>query len=122
MKNVYYSADKYSQEDLSDFATNIKEDRSDMDLLFQCLLEWGLPLSLPHSSEQVGNCTIHDYNNGDLIACFEKDIPEDVIRTIAGKKPLRAVFRDNGFEDDSSKINVEEIFKLLAPSTTIKVI
>ncbi len=122
MKNVYYSADKYSQEDLSDFATNIKEDRSDKDLLFQCLLEWGLPLSLPYSSEQVGGCTIHNYNNGDLIACFEKDIPEDVIRTIAGKKPLRAVFRDNGFEDDSSKINVEEIFKLLAPSTTIKVI
>ncbi len=122
MKNVYYSADKYSQEDLSDYATNIKEDRTDLDLLFQCLLEWGLPLSLPHCSESIGGYTIHNYNNGDLIACFEKDIPEEVIRTIARQQPLRAVFRDNGFTDDASKINVEETFKLLAPATSIKVI
>ena len=102
--------------------SNIKEDRTDLDLLFGCLLEWGLPLSLPYSSETIDGCTVHNYNDGDLIACFDENVPESVVKTIAKKKPLRAVFRDSSFEDSPSKINVGEIFKLLAPETRVKVI
>lgn len=122
MKNVYYSADEITQTTLDDMLSNIKEDRTDLDLLFGCLLEWGLPLSLPYSSEQIEGCTVHDYNDGDLIACFDSNVPESVIRAIAKKQPLRAVFRDSSFADSPSKINVTEIFKMLAPDTRIKVI
>lgn len=122
MNDVYYSANEYSQNLLSMMESNIKEDRTDLDLLFGCLLEWGLPLSLPYSSEAIEGCTVHNYNDGDLIACFDENVPESVIKTIAKKKPLRAVFRDSSFEDSPSKINVGEIFKLLAPETSVKVI
>lgn len=122
MKDVYYSADEITQTSLDDMLSNIKDDRTDLDLLFGCLLEWGLPLSLPCSSEQIEGCTIHDYNDGDLIACFDSNVPESVIRAIAKKQPLRAVFRDSSFADSPSKINVTEIFKMLAPDTRIKVI
>lgn len=93
-----------------------------LDLLFGCLLEWGLPLSLPYTSEEIKGCTVHDYNDGDLIACFDENVPESVIKEIAKRKPLRAVFRDSCFKDSPSKINVGEIFKMLAPDTRIKVI
>ena len=122
MNDVYYSANEYSQDLLSMMESNIKEDRTDLDLLFGCLLEWGLPLSLPYSSETIEGCTVHNYNDGDLIACFDENVPESVIKTIAKKKPLRAVFRDSSFENSPSKINVGEIFKLLAPETRVKVI
>lgn len=122
MKDVYYSADEYSQESIDLFESNIKEDRNDLDLLFGCLLEWGLPLSLPYSSEEIGGCTVHNYNDGDLIACFNDNVPDSVIKEIANKKPLRAVFRDSCFENSPSKINVGEIFKLLSPDTRVKVI
>lgn len=122
MKEVYYSAGDYSQEMLSKLESNIKSDRSDLDLLFGCLLEWGLPLSLPYSKEQIEGCTVHDYNQGDLIACFNENIPESVIKEIAKKKPLRAVFRDSSFAGSPEKINVGEIFKLMAPDTRVKVI
>ena len=92
-----------------------------MDLLYGCLLEWGLPLSLPQKTEQIEGCTIHTVNDGDLIACFDNDIPESVIRVIAKRKPLRVVFRDSSFAS-SPAINVEEIFKLIAPGTSVKVI
>lgn len=122
MTDVYYSPAEYSQDLLSMLESNIKADRSDLDLLFGCLLEWGLPLSLPYSSEQVDGYTIHNYNDGDLIACFDENIPESVIKEIARKQPLRAVFRDSSFADSPSKINVGEIFKLIAPDTRVKVI
>ena len=122
MKDVYYSAGDYSQEMLSKLESNIKSDRSDLDLLFGCLLEWGLPLSLPYSEEQIEGCTVHNYNQGDLIACFNENIPESVIKEIAKKKPLRAVFRDSSFAGSPEKINVGEIFKLMAPDTRVKVI
>ena len=122
MNDVYYSPEEYTQNLLSTMESHIKSDRNDLDLLFSCLLEWGLPLSLPYSSEQIETCMVHNYNNGDLIACFDKDIPDTIIKTIARKKPLRAVFRDSSFADSPSKINVGEIFKLLSPNTTIKVI
>ena len=122
MKDVYYSAGEYSQDMLDSLVSNIKEDRTDLDLLYGCLLEWGVELSLPHTSETIDNVTVHTVNNGDLIACFDANIPESAIRTIAKRQPLRAVFRDSSFASTPQKINVEEIFKLLSPTTTVKVI
>ena len=115
MKDVYYAADEYKQSDLFDMVSNIKDDRTDLDLLFGCLLDWGLPLSMPYTSEKIAGCTVHTYNNGDLIACFDENIPESVVKEIARRKPLRAVFRDSGFASSPSKINVFEIFKLYMP-------
>lgn len=122
MKDVYYAAGEIKQQNLMDMLSNIKEDRTDLDLLFGCLLEWGLPLSMPYKSEDIEGCTVHTYNDGDLIACFNDNIPESVIKEIARRKPLRAVFRDAGFASSPAKINVTEIFKLLAPDTRVKVI
>lgn len=122
MKDVYYSADEYEQDNLFNMISNIKEDRTDLDLLFGCLLEWGIPISMPYTSEQVEGCTVHTYNDGDLIACFDENVPETLIKEIAKRKPLRAVFRDSSFADSPSKINVFEIFKLLSPDTSVRVI
>ena len=115
MKDVYYAADEYDQRNLLDMMSNIKDDRTDLDLLFGCLLEWGLPLSMPYTSEQIEGCTVHTYNDGDLIACFDENIPESVVKEIAKRKPLRAVFRDSSFASSPAKINVFEIFKLYMP-------
>ena len=122
MNDVYYGVNDYNQGMLSLLESNIKSDRTDLDLLFGCLLEWGLPLSLPYSSETLEGYTVHNYNDGDLIACFDENVPESVIKAIAKKKPLRAVFRDSSFANSPSKINVGEIFKMLAPDTRVKVI
>ena len=115
MKDVYYAPDDYDQVMLAGLESNIKEDRTDLDLLFGCLIDWGLPLSLPYKSEQIDGCTVHTYNDGDLIACFDTNIPESVVKEIAKRKPLRAVFRDSGFASSPEKINVFEIFKLYMP-------
>ena len=115
MKDVYYAPDDYDQGMLAAMESNIKDDRADLDLLFGCLIDWGLPLSLPYKSEQLGGCTVHTYNDGDLIACFDANIPESVVKEIAQRKPLRAVFRDSGFASSPEKINVFEIFKLYMP-------
>ena len=115
MKDVYYAPDDYDQGMLAGLESNIKEDRTDLDLLFGCLIDWGLPLSLPYSSEKIDGCTVHTYNDGDLIACFDANIPESVVKEIAKRKPLRAVFRDSGFASSPEKINVFEIFKLYMP-------
>ena len=122
MNNVYYTAGDYTQDILALLESNVKSDRTDLDLLFGCVLEWGLPLSMPYKSERIGRCTIHDYNDGDLIACFDEGISNEGIREIALRKPLRAVFRDSCFNDSPAKINVGEIFKMLSPDTRIKVI
>lgn len=122
MNDVYYAADRYDQGMLAALESNVKEDRTDLDLLFGCLLEWGLPLSLPYTSEVIDGFTIHTYNDGDLIACFDENISNEVVKTIAKRQPLRAVFRDNSFANSPAKINVGEVFKLLAPDTRIKVI
>ena len=115
MKDVYYAPDDYDQGMLAGLESNIKDDRTDLDLLFGCLIDWGLPLSLPYKSEQIDGCTVHTYNDGDLIACFDANIPESVVKEIAKRKPLRAVFRDSGFASSPEKINVFEIFKLYMP-------
>lgn len=115
MKDVYYAADEYDQHNLLDMVSNIKDDRTDLDLMFGCLLDWGLPLSMPYTSEQMGGYTVHTYNDGDLIACFDANVPESVVKAIAKRKPFRAVFRDSSFASSPEKINVFEIFKLYMP-------
>ena len=115
MKDVYYAPEDYDQGMLAGLESNIKDDRSDLDLLFGCLIEWGLPLSLPYKSEKIDGCTVHTYNDGDLIACFDANIPESVVKEIAKRRPLRAVFRDSGFASSPEKINVLEIFKAYMP-------
>ena len=115
MKDVYYAPDDYDQGMLAGLKSNIKDDRTDLDLLFGCLIDWGLPLSLPYKSEQIDGCTVHTYNDGDLIACFDANVPESVVKEIAKRKPLRAVFRDSGFASSPEKINMFEIFKLYMP-------
>ena len=115
MKDVYYAPDDYDQGMLAGLESNIKDDRTDLDLLFGCLIDWGLPLSMPYKSEKIDGCTVHTYNDGDLIACFDTNIPESVVKEIAQRKPLRAVFRDSGFASSPEKINVFEIFKLYMP-------
>lgn len=115
MKDVYYAPDDYDQGMLAGLESNIKDDRTDLDLLFGCLIDWGLPLSLPYKSEKIDGCTVHTYNDGDLIACFDANIPESVVKEIAKRRPLRAVFRDSGFASSPEKINVFEIFKLYMP-------
>ena len=122
MNDVYYAAGDYTQDLLTMLESNVKSDRTDLDLLFGCLLEWGLPLSMPYQSEKIEGCTVHTYNDGDLIACFDENIPNTVIKEIAQRQPLRAVFRDSSFNGSPAKINVGEIFKMLAPDTRVKVI
>ena len=122
MKDVYYSAGEISQQDLVEQISNIRDGRTDLDLLFGCLVDWGVSLSLPIKTETIEGVKVHNVNDGDLVACFSEQIPEAAIRQIAAAKPLRAVFRDSSFENDSAKINVTEIFKTISPNTTIKVI
>lgn len=125
MKDVYYSPNETSQDLLSTLESNIKEDRTPLDLLFACLIDWGVELSLPLKTETIDGVEVHTVNDGDtpdLIACFAQNIPEAVIRKIAARHPLRAVFRDSSFADSPSKINVTEIFKTFSPNTTIKVL
>jgi len=122
MKDVYYSAAEYSQETIEGLIDNVKEDRTDLDLLYQVLINWGLPLDLKHEMEEIDGYTIHTVDTDALIACFEPNIPESVMRKIAEKKPLRAVFRDGSFRDSPSKLNIEGIFKTIAPDTKIRVI
>ena len=122
MTDVYYSPGSTTQEMLAGMESNIKPHRTDLDLLYACLLDWALPLSMPHTHEIIDGRTVHTYNDGDLIACFDDHINETVIKTIAERKPLRVVFRDSGFTSSPEKISVFEIFKMLAPKTKVKVI
>lgn len=122
MKDIYYSAAEYSQETIEGLVDNVKEDRTDRDLLYQVLINWGLPLDLRHDMEEIDGFTIHIVDTDALIACFEPNIPESVMREIAGKKPLRAVFRDGSFRSSPGKLNIEGIFKTIAPDTKLRVI
>ncbi|MRG27762.1 site-specific DNA-methyltransferase [Laceyella tengchongensis] len=122
MKDVYYTPDKLGQGDLLDLASNIKEERTGEDLLIQVMLECGLELSLPMETKQIEGKTVHYVAGNSLVACFDEDVPESVIKKIAEDKPLRVVFRDSSFKDDSARINVEELFKMLSPGTEIQVL
>ncbi|MBG9794536.1 DNA methylase [Paenibacillus dendritiformis] len=122
MKDVYYAPDKLKQGDIFDLASNIKEDRTGEDLLIQVMLELGLELSLPMETKQLEGKIVHYVAGNSLIACFEDNVPESVMKQIAAEHPLRVVFRDSSFEDDSARINVEELFKMLSPGTEIQVL
>ena len=122
MKDVYYSAGEYNQQMLLNLESNIKEDRNDMDLLYGVLLDWGVPLSLPHTTETIEGKRVHFVNEDNLVACFEESVSEAVVREIAKRKPERVVFRDSSFSSSPEKINVTEIFKTLSPDTSVKVI
>jgi len=98
---------------------NTKEDRTDLDLLFGCLVDWGLELDKPYTTKVINSHKVHIYNDGDLVACFEKDLDMKTIDEIA---KLRVVFSDNSFVDSATKINVAEHFKMIAPDTDIKII
>jgi len=122
MKNVYYSAAEYSQETIEGLVDNVRPDRTDLDLLYQIVIDWGLPLDLPHEIAEIDGFHIHIVDGNALIACFDANIPESVMRKIAEKKPLRAVFRDGSFRSSPGKLNIEGIFKMIAPDTTLRVI
>ena len=122
MKDVYYHPTELEQQSLLDMVSNIKDDRTDMDLLYACLLDWGVELHLPHTSQVIDGCTVHNVDNGALMACFHADVPDSVVRAMAAQHPVRAVFRDSAFASDDAKINVTEIFKNISPDTQVKVI
>ncbi len=111
MKDVYFAPKDLTQDLLSGLEDNIKEDRTDLDLLFDCMLRWGVELSLPLSSKKVVACTIHNVNDGDLVACFDGTITDEVIDAIAEMSPLRVVFRDSSFTEAAQKMNLFELFK-----------
>jgi len=122
MKEVFYTPDTVSQDLLSDQVNNIREDRTAEDLLFQVLLDWGVDLALPIAKEAIAGKTVYFVDGNALAACFDEGVSEDFVKLLAKREPLRAVFRDAGFATDSVKINVEQIFKLMSPSTEVKTI
>jgi len=124
MQDVYYTPDKVRQETLLDAVDNIKHDRVAEDLLFQVLLDWGVDIGLPIFRETISEKNVYFVNQDrpDLAACFDRGVTEALVKQIAARHPLRAVFRDSGFSSDSVKINVEQIFKLLSPATDVRVI
>lgn len=121
-KDVSARPDQFIQGELFDSVSNIKEGRTGLDLLFQVMLTWGMELSLAIDLKKVAGAEIYDVDQGSLMACFEDDISEEVIRHIAQAQPLRAVFRDSSFANSADKINVSEIFKELSPHTKVKVV
>ena len=121
-KDVSALPDQFIQGELFDSVSNIKEGRTGLDLLFQVMLTWGMELSLSIDLEKVAGAEVYDVDQGSLMACFEDEISEDVIRHIAQAQPLRAVFRDSSFANSADKINVSEIFKELSPHTKVKVV
>ena len=112
-EEVSKSPKEYSQDQLTLFADNIKTDRTDLDLLFGAMLAWGVTLDLPMTSETVDGCTLYTVNDGDLVACFSENITDNIVTAMAGKKPLRVLFRDSCFTQDAQKINIYEQFKQL---------
>ena len=122
MREVYYTPDAVTQQTIAGFVEKIRSDRSDEDLLFQILLDWGLDLALPVSSELMRGKRIHFVDGDALAACFEMGIDNELIKLIAARRPLRAVFPDTAFTDDSTRINVEQLFSVLSPGTEVKVI
>ena len=122
MQDVYYNPAAVSQTLLDATIDNIKPDRTPLDLLFQVMLELGVPLSAKIEENAVNGKTYYAVNGNDIIACFDDDIDEEVITAIAKLQPLYAVFKDQSFASDSVAINNEQLFKTYSPATVIKVI
>lgn len=122
MADVYYTPDATTQADLLLHVDNIKQGRTAEDLLFQVLLDWGVDLTLPITRETVEGKTVFTVAGTALIACFDNGVDEALVKTLATRKPLRVVFKDTGFKDDATKINVKQIFRSLSPDTDVKAI
>lgn len=120
MKDVYYRSDELKQSDLLDMVDNVKEGRTAEDLLFQVLVDWGVDLTLPLRRETVQGKTVFFVDDNALVACFDRGVTEELVKELAKREPLRVVFRDNGFVSDAVKINVEQIFRQLSPTTEVK--
>ena len=112
-EEVEHTPKDWNQQELDLFLNNIKSDRTDLDLLFGCMLDWGVQLSLPMTTEEVDGKNIYTVNEGDLVACFAEKVTDNVVRAMADKQPLRVIFRDSCFERDADKINIYETFKQL---------
>lgn len=112
-EEVEHTPKEWNQDQLDLFINNLKTDRNDLDLLFGCLLDWGVQLSLPMTSEEVDGKMIYTVNEGDLVACFAEKVTDSVVKAMADKQPLRVIFRDSCFEQDADKINIYETFKQL---------
>lgn len=112
-EDVEKAPQEWNQDNLDLFLNNVKSDRNDLDLLFGCMLDWGVKLSLPMSSEEVDGKMIYTVNDGDLVACFAEKVTDSVVKAMADKQPLRVIFRDSCFEQDADKINIYETFKQL---------
>jgi len=123
MKEVYFNPSEISQQNLFDTVDNIKEDRSDLDLLFGVLIDWGVDLTLPITKETIQGKICYFVDEDSLCACFEDTIDEEFIKELASKDMLRVVFKDSSFgNNDDLKDNVSQIFKQLNPNVDIKVI
>ena len=120
MRDVFYAPDSVTQGDLLGQVDNIRPDRTPEDLLFQVLIDWGLELSLPISSETIDGRSVFFVDQNSLAACFDIAITDELVKAVAARKPLRAVFRDASYGSDSVKINVEQIFRLLSPETEVR--
>ena len=112
-EEVEHTPKEWNQDQLDLFLNNIKSDRTDLDLLFGCMLDWGVQLSLPMTTEEVDGKMIYTVNEGDLVACFADKVTDNVVRVMAEKQPLRVIFRDSCFDRDADKINIYETFKQL---------
>ena len=122
MQEVYYKPQDYNQNQLDLFADNVKEGRTAEDLLTQVMLDWGLPLSLPIERKTISGKEVFVVAKNSLYCCFDDGIDEDFAKAIAQEKPLRIVFRDRGFKDDTAKENVKQLLKQLSDDTEMRVI
>ena len=122
MAEVYYAPDATTQAQLRLFTDNIKPDRKPKDLLFQVLLDWGVDLTLPIERRTIQGKNVFFVAQNALVACFDSGVSAELVKELAGHTPLRVVFRDSGFVDDATRINVEQIFKQLSPATEVKVL
>ena len=122
IKDVDKRPDEYMQMSLDDMADNIKEDRTPLDLLFQVMLELGKPLSAKIEEKIIAGKKVFIVDGNDLIACFDNDVTDEVVKTIAQLKPLYAVFRDSSLSNDSTAANFDQIFATYSPNTIRKVL
>lgn len=120
MADVLVTPDEYAQDELMSFESSIKPDRTGEDLLFQVMLDWGLDLSLAIQREQIDGREVFVVHDGGLIACFAESVTGALMRQIAEREPVRAVFRDDAFATDAERINAEQVFKELSPDTSVK--
>jgi adenine-specific DNA-methyltransferase len=122
LADILRTPDELRQEELTLYTSSLKADRTDEDLLFQVLLDWGLDLASPISTESLAERPVCVVDDGALIACFADAVSVETISAIAERQPLRAVFRDSAFETDAARINAEQIFRERSPGTEVKAI